>query len=219
MVGNARRRNGVTMAALAMVLVVMGGLVYASVPLYRLFCQVTGFGGTTRTAEAPPAQPGERIVTVRFNADVNRALPWSFRPVQREIRLRVGELGLAYYVARNDSDVPITGTATFNVTPQKTGIYFNKTACFCFTEQRLEPGQSVEMGVSFFVDPEIVNDPNQDDVRTITLSYTFFRAPNEHVEPAMNRRTAAAGVLAGAAAGTGSKESLGAAFAESRRRP
>jgi cytochrome c oxidase assembly protein subunit 11 len=180
----------------------MGGLVTASVPLYRLFCQVTGFGGTTQTAEAPPAAPGERIITVRFNADVNRALPWSFRPAQREISLRVGEQGLAYYVARNDSDVPITGNATFNVTPQKTGIYFNKVACFCFTEQRLNPGQSVEMGVSFFVDPEIVNDPNQDDVRTITLSYTFFRAPNESVEATTNGRTAAAGVLAGAAAET-----------------
>lgn len=177
----AQRRNGVTMAALAMVLVAMGGLAYASVPLYRLFCQVTGFGGTTRTAEAPPAQPGERIVTVRFNADVNRALPWSFRPLQREIRLRVGEAGLAYYVARNDSDVPITANATYNVSPQKTGIYFNKVACFCFTEQRLMPGESVKMGVTFFVDPEIADDPNQDDVKTITLSYTFFRAPEASV--------------------------------------
>lgn len=179
--GSAQRRNGVTMAALAMVLVAMGGLAYASVPLYRLFCQVTGFGGTTRTAEAPPAQPGERIVTVRFNADVNRALPWSFRPLQREIRLRVGEAGLAYYLARNDSDVPITANATYNVSPQKTGIYFNKVACFCFTEQRLMPGESVKMGVTFFVDPKIADDPNQDDVKTITLSYTFFRAPEASV--------------------------------------
>ncbi|MCH8998352.1 MAG: cytochrome c oxidase assembly protein [Proteobacteria bacterium] len=196
MAGNLRRRNGVTLAALAMVLVVMGGLVYASVPLYRLFCQVTGFGGTTRTAEAPPAQPGERIVTVRFNADVSRTLPWSFRPVQREISLRVGELGLAYYVARNESDVPITGNATYNVSPQKAGIYFNKVACFCFTEQRLMPGESVKMAVTFFVDPEIVDDPYQDDVKTITLSYTFFRAPEAEAGVTAKGRTAAAGVMA-----------------------
>ena len=202
MVGNARRRNGVTMAALAMVLVAMGGLVYASVPLYRLFCQVTGFGGTTRTAEAPPAQPGERIVTVRFNADVSRALPWSFRPAQREISVRVGELGLVYYVARNDSDVPITGNATFNVTPQKAGIYFNKVACFCFTEQRLMPGESVKMGVSFFIDPEIVDDRYQDDVKTITLSYTFFRAPEAEVGVTANGQTATVGVLAEASSGS-----------------
>ena len=202
MVGNVRRRNGVTMAALAMVLVVMGGLVYASVPLYRLFCQVTGFGGTTQTAEAPPAQPGERIVTVRFNADVSRALPWSFRPAQREISVRVGELGLVYYVARNDSDVPITGNATFNVTPQKAGIYFNKVACFCFTEQRLMPGESVKMGVSFFIDPEIVDDRYQDDVKTITLSYTFFRAPEAEVGVTAKGRTATVGVLAEASSGS-----------------
>ena len=202
MAGNLRRRNGVTLAALAMVLVVMGGLVYASVPLYRLFCQVTGFGGTTRTAEAPPAQPGERIVTVRFNADVSRTLPWSFRPVQREISLRVGELGLAYYVARNESDVPITGNATYNVSPQKAGIYFNKVACFCFTKQRLMPGESVKMAVTFFVDPEIVDDPYQDDVKTITLSYTFFRAPEAEAGVTAKGRTAAAGVMAEASSGS-----------------
>ena len=202
MAGNLRRRNGVTLAALAMVLVVMGGLVYASVPLYRLFCQVTGFGGTTRTAEAPPAQPGERIVTVRFNADVSRTLPWSFRPVQREISLRVGELGLAYYVARNESDVPITGNATYNVSPQKAGIYFNKVACFCFTERRLMPGESVKMAVTFFVDPEIVDDPYQDDVKTITLSYTFFRAPEAEAGVTAKGRTAAAGVMAEASSGS-----------------
>ncbi len=202
MVGNVRRRNGVTMAVLAMVLVAMGGLVYASVPLYRLFCQVTGFGGTTRTAEAPPAQAGERIVTVRFNADVSRALPWSFRPAQREISVRVGELGLAYYVARNNSDVPITGNATFNVTPQKAGIYLNKVGCFCFTEQRIMPGESVKMGVSCFIDPEIVDDRYQDDVKTITLSYTFFRAPEAEVGVTAKGRTATVGVLAEASSGS-----------------
>ena len=175
----SRHRNGVTLAALAMVLLAMGGLVYASVPLYRLFCQVTGFGGTTRIAEAPPGVAGEAIVTVRFNADVNRALPWTFRPAQREISIRVGEEALVYYVARNDAEVPITGTSTFNVTPPRAGRYFNKIECFCFTEQRLLPGESVNMAVSFFVDPEIVDDPDHRDLKTITLSYTFFRAPEE----------------------------------------
>ena len=174
-----RHRNGITLAALAMVLLAMGGLVYASVPLYRLFCQVTGFGGTTRIAEAPPGVVGEAIVNVRFNADVNRNLPWTFRPAQREISIRVGEEALVYYVARNDAEVPITGTSTYNVTPPNAGRYFNKIECFCFTEQRLLPGESVNMAVSFFIDPEIVDDPDHGDLKTITLSYTFFRAPEE----------------------------------------
>ncbi len=205
MVPAARHRNGLTVAALAMLLVAMGGLVYASVPLYRLFCQVTGFGGTTRTAAAPPAVPGARIIAVRFNADVNRAMPWSFQPAQREISVQVGEEALAFYVARNDSEVPITGTATFNVTPQKTGIYYNKIECFCFTEQRLLPSESVDMAVSFFVDPAIVDDPNQDDVKAITLSYTFFRALDEDAGASADRQAAVAGYLTGTVAETGSE--------------
>ncbi len=171
-------------------------------PLYRLFCQVTGFGGTTRLAAAAPAAAGERVITVRFNADVNRGLPWSFRPAQREVRVRVGEEALVFYVARNDSDVPITGTSTFNVTPDKAGIYFNKVECFCFTEQRLMPGESVDMAVSFFIDPAIVDDPYQDDVKTITLSYTFFRASGTEESETANGRTATLGVAAGVAAAT-----------------
>jgi len=154
----------------------MVGLAFASVPLYRLFCQVTGFGGTTQVASEMPQAVGERIITVRFNADVNPALPWRFQPEVREVALKVGEPGLVFYRAENLSSRPVNGTATFNVTPLKAGQYFNKVACFCFEEQRLEPGQAIDMGVSFFVDPAILDDPGLDEVTTITLSYTFFRS-------------------------------------------
>lgn len=170
-------RNRRLMAGLLVVVGGMVGVSYAAVPLYRLFCQVTGFGGTPKVAAGPSAAVSDRMMRVRFDSMVN-GLAWSFQPVRREIRVRVGETTVAYYRARNDSDRPLTGTATFNVTPLKAGSYFSKIECFCFTEQRLEPGQSVEMPVSFFVDPAIDKDVNLDDVTTITLSYTFF--PVEH---------------------------------------
>ena len=174
-----RRRNAATAAALLGIVVVMGGLAYASVPLYRWFCQVTGFGGTTQVAATAPAQRHERSVTIRFNADVNSTLPWRFQPVERRVRVRLGEERLAFYRAENLDDRPVTGTATFNVTPPKAGPYFAKLDCFCFTEQTLAPGQSVDMPVSFYVDPELAKDRNLDDVTTITLSYTFFAAPGQ----------------------------------------
>jgi cytochrome c oxidase assembly protein subunit 11 len=170
------KRNTALAVTLLGVVAGMTGLAFASVPLYRLFCQVTGYGGTTQVAPAAPAASGERVVTVRFDAFTDPSLPWTFEPVQRAVTLKVGEQGLAYYRASNRSDRPVAGMATFNVTPQKAGLYFNKVHCFCFDEQVLQPGESVEMAVSFFVDPEIVQDPNLDEVRTITLSYTFFRA-------------------------------------------
>lgn len=170
-------RNARTALGLAAVVAAMVGLSFASVPLYRLFCQVTGFGGTTQVAQSVPGAAGARIIDVRFNADVDPRLPWTFQPVQREVSVRVGEPGLATYRARNLAGRPVTGTATFNVTPLKAGQYFNKVQCFCFTEQRLEPGQAVEMAVSFFIDPAILEDRNLDDVSTITLSYTFFPQP------------------------------------------
>jgi cytochrome c oxidase assembly protein subunit 11 len=172
-----KRRNARTGIVLTGIAVGMVGLSFASVPLYRLFCQVTGYGGTTQVAETVPAAAAERVIKVRFNADTVPGLPWYFKPVQREIALKVGESGLAFYRARNLSGVAVTGTSTFNVTPLKAGRYFNKVQCFCFTEQRLEPGQELDMAVSFFVDPEILSDRNLDEVKTITLSYTFFRAP------------------------------------------
>jgi cytochrome c oxidase assembly protein subunit 11 len=175
MPANPQRRNTGTALTLVAVVAGMGALAYASVPLYELFCRVTGYGGTTQVAEAPATRVLDRVVTVRFNADHHPSLPWRFAPAQREIKLRVGEQGLAYYSAQNLGDTTITGTSTFNVTPQKAGLYFNKIECFCFTKQRLAAGASAELPVTFFIDPEIVKDHNLDDIKTITLSYTFFR--------------------------------------------
>lgn len=163
----------------AFMAVLMIGAAYAAVPLYDLFCRVTGFGGTTQVAEAAPGAVSARTITVRFDASLNRRLPWAFDAPQEAVRLPVGESGLAFYHARNKTDRTITGTATYNVTPEKAGLYFSKIDCFCFTEQVLEPGQSVDMPVSFFIDPDILTDREMDDVKTITLSYTFFEAASE----------------------------------------
>ncbi len=170
------RRKTVTVLALVGVIGVMGTLTAFAVPLYQMFCRVTGYGGTTQVAAAPAATIVDRAITVRFNADVNPALPWRFRPARDEIRVKLGEAATAVYTARSFADVPVTGSATFNVTPAKAGLYFNKTECFCFTRQTLAPGASAEMAVSFFIDPEMAKDRNLDDVTTITLSYTFFKA-------------------------------------------
>jgi cytochrome c oxidase assembly protein subunit 11 len=173
-----RRRNLRVVLPLMGVLFAMASAVYYAVPLYRLFCQVTGFGGTVQRAEATaPGGTGTRVFTVRLDGSVDRALPWEFRPASGEITLRAGEERLAHFRARNKGKQAVTGTASFNVTPQKAGQYFVKVACFCFTKQRLEAGRSVDMPVSFYIDPEILKDPNLKDVRTITLSYTFYRAP------------------------------------------
>jgi cytochrome c oxidase assembly protein subunit 11 len=169
-----RRANTVTALLACVAIAGMLGLTAASVPLYRLFCQVTGYGGTTQFAETPPPAPDGRTIKVRFNADVDPALPWAFEPGQREVVVRLGEQHLAYFRARNRADHAVTGQATFNVTPDKVGVYFDKIACFCFEEQVLQPGEEVDMPVSFFVDPAILDDPNAREVKTITLSYTFF---------------------------------------------
>ena len=173
-----RRRNGATVVLLVSVVTGMIGLSFASVPLYRLFCQATGFGGTTQRADRTPAKAADAVVTVRFNAETAPDLGWEFRPLQDAITVHPGEQRQIFYRAVNKNADPVTGSATFNVTPAKSGIYFDKIQCFCFTEQHLEPGQSVDMGVVFFVDPDILTDPNTTDVRTITLSYTMFRAPS-----------------------------------------
>lgn len=157
----------------------MVGVAYAAVPLYKIFCQVTGYGGTTQVAEQASDVILSKKIKVRFDANTSRDLGWSFKPVQREIILKIGETRLAHYQATNDSDERTVGTATFNVTPLAAGAYFNKIACFCFTEQALEPGQTVDMPVSFFIDPDIVNDKDLDGVSTITLSYTFFPLKSE----------------------------------------
>jgi cytochrome c oxidase assembly protein subunit 11 len=171
----AARRNRRTALAASLVIVAMLGLTAASVPLYGLFCRVTGYGGTTTVdADAAGALPQERTVTVTFNADVGRDLPWTFRPAQRSLTVHVGEQSLAFYEAVNRADHPVVGRAVYNVTPFKVGGYFTKIHCFCFEEQTLRPGERVEMPVSFYVDPAMLEDADASEVRQITLSYTFF---------------------------------------------
>lgn len=171
----ARRHRKVALVC-AGVAVGMVGMSYAAVPLYRMFCQVTGFGGTTQVAAAPSQTVLDQTITMRFDANVSKKLAWKFVPLERKIELRIGENRIANYRATNTSDRVLTGTATFNVSPESAGIHFNKIECFCFTEQTLQPGESVEMPVSFYVDTEIVNDPNAAHFTQLTLSYTFYPA-------------------------------------------
>ncbi|MBP2303132.1 cytochrome c oxidase assembly protein [Azospirillum picis] len=199
-----RRRNRVLLGSLFGLVMGMIGLTYASVPLYSLFCSVTGFGGTTQRAEAAAAKVLDRKVAIRFNADTNSALPWSFKPEQQELVLKLGETGLAAYRAENRANRATVGTAVYNVTPEKAGAYFNKIQCFCFDEQILQPGQAVDMPVTFFVDPAMADDPNMDDVTTITLSYTFFRAKDG--EAVLARQAAALTDASSAGAGTGKQK-------------
>ncbi len=170
------RHRYITLAALLLVLAGMTTLVSYSVTLYRLFCQVTGANGTTRRVAALDVAPSARMVTVYFDTSVAPGMPWRFAPVQRSVRMHLGEDRLVFFSAENLSDQPVTGHATFNVTPSKAGIYFKKIQCFCFTEERLGPHKRVEMPVDFFVDPKLATDPDTSDVDEITLSYTFFRS-------------------------------------------
>jgi cytochrome c oxidase assembly protein subunit 11 len=175
-----RRRNGILAVVLVSVVGGMVGLSFAAVPLYRLFCQVTGYAGTPNTdVQAGPAALGEGRITVRLDANVNSALPWRIRPETPRLSVQLGETALAHYLARNLSSSPVIGQATFSVTPYKAAQYFAKIECFCFTEQRLAPGEEVPMAVSFYVDPQILDDPDARDVQTITLSYTFFPAAED----------------------------------------
>lgn len=170
------RRNGRTAALAALLVAAMVGLAFASVPLYRLFCQVTGFGGTPMRAadvEDRLAATG-RIVSVRFDANKSPALPWEFKPERSTDRVAVGARKMAFYTAKNLSDRPVAGTATFNVTPAQAGQYFTKVQCFCFNEQMLKPGEEVRMPVVYFVDPNILDDPDAAKISEITLSYTFY---------------------------------------------
>ncbi len=184
-------RNRRTMVIALSIAAAMLALGYAAVPLYRLFCQVTGFGGTTQrateaealTAGTLGASAGATSCSIRFDANTARDMPWSFEPLQVTDRVSIGQRDMAIFVARNDSSVPITGTATFNVEPEQAGAYFNKIQCFCFTEQTLQPGQEVRMPVIYYVDPKAVDDPNMAKVEQITLSYTFHRK-EEPTQPA-----------------------------------
>jgi cytochrome c oxidase assembly protein subunit 11 len=175
----SRRRNGLMAVSLVAVIAGMTGLAFAAVPLYRAFCAATGYAGTPQIG--PQAAPGAvaRLITVRFNADTNPNLPWKFQPAQARITLALGEEQMAFYTASNTAGTAVTGVAVYNVTPDIVGKYFHKTACFCFNEQTLTPGQEMQFPLSFWVDPAIATDPNTADVTTITLSYTFFRAADD----------------------------------------
>lgn len=156
-------------------------LAFASVPLYRLFCQKTGYGGTPKIALKGTDRIIDHSITVHFNADMNQALPWKFEPLQTKITVKAGALGLAYYKVHNSSDKPLTGIAVYNVTPDKAAPYFNKIECFCFEEQRLEPHQTLELPVQFYIDPEIAKDVHCKDLTSITLSYTFFESKDANL--------------------------------------
>lgn len=153
---------------------VMGSLAWAAVPFYDWFCRVTGFGGTTGVAAMAPDEILDQTITVRFDASLDRDMPWTFKPVEREMVLRLGETALAFYEAHNPTDRVVAGSASYNVTPFSAGGYFDKIACFCFEEQVLQPGETVLMPVSFYVDPAILNDREAKYVHTITLGYTFY---------------------------------------------
>ena len=177
-------RNRRTMLLAFTAALAMLALGFAAVPLYRMFCQATGFGGTTqRASEAQAdlaqqmaASAGAREFSIRFDANTASDMPWEFHPVQVIDRVSIGQRDMATFIARNNSPLPITGTATFNVEPEQAGAYFNKIQCFCFTQQTLQPGQEVRMPVLFYVDPAVLDDPNMEGVEQITLSYTFHRA-------------------------------------------
>lgn len=164
-----------TLAQTVTVVLVMGALAWAAVPAYNLFCKVTGYGGTTTRAAAGSDVILDRTIRIRFDSNVERGMAWEFRPLEREMVLRIGETGLAFYEAHNPTNHPIAGQASYNVTPFEAGSFFDKIECFCFTEQVLQPGETVLMPVSFYVDPGIVDDRDAKYVRRITLSYTFHQ--------------------------------------------
>ena len=167
--------NSRTAAMLVGVVLTMGAAAWAAVPFYSWFCRVTGYGGTPGVRAQNDTKIVDEWVTVRFDANTDRGMPWEFRPLQNEMKLRIGETGMAFYEARNPTDRPIAGTAAYNVAPDLAGYYFTKIQCCCFTEQVLKPGERVEMPVVFFVDPQLLDDPDAGRIRNITLSYTFYQ--------------------------------------------
>ena len=179
MAAPSRPRHATTVLLLLAVVTGMVGLSFASVPLYRLFCAATGFGGTTQRAAAAPQGVAKSVVTVRFNTETAPDLAWDFRPLVREVEVHPGEQREVFFRAVNRSSEGIAGQATFNVMPAKSGIYFDKLQCFCFNAQYLAPGASKDMGVVFFVDPDMLKDPDTSDIHTITLSYSMFKAANQ----------------------------------------
>ena len=180
-----------TVTRLVGVAVTMGALAWASVPFYDWFCRVTGFGGTPGVSTTGAEGVLDQTIKVRFDASKARGMPWEFKPMAREMEIRIGETGLAFYEAYNPTDKPIAGQASYNVTPYEAGGFFTKIDCFCFQEQVLQPGERVEMPVSFYVDPEIVTDRDAKYTHTITLSYTFYEIdlPQEHAALAPDAET------------------------------
>jgi cytochrome c oxidase assembly protein subunit 11 len=170
------RSNGLIAGVLVVLIGGMAGLSFAAVPLYRMFCEATGYAGTPQLRGAAGPGATGHAIAVRFNATTSPSLPWRFAPGEAAVTVKLGEDRLAYYVGQNRSQQAVTGVATYNVTPEKAGKYFHKTACFCFDEQTLAPGQEMQFPLSFWVDPAIADDPDTRDVTTITLSYTFFRS-------------------------------------------
>ena len=181
-----------TLVQLVTVVVTMASLSFAAVPFYDWFCRVTGYAGTPSRAEVAPDTILDQRVKIRFDATVDKNMPWSFKPVVRSMELRIGETGLAFYEAHNPTDRVIAGTASFNVFPDTAGGYFTKIECFCFSEQVLQPGETVQMPVSFFVDPAIVDDPDGKFVHEIMLSYTFHQTPLPEDQAALDQSAAPA---------------------------
>ena len=171
-----KRRHSILALSLVGLVAGMVGLSFASVPLYRVFCQVTGYGGVPQRAEKAPGEVLDRTVTIRFDGNVDRSLPWTFAPVQQTMDVKIGETALAFFKASNNSSGPVSGRAIFNVSPELAGRYFTKIECFCFKQQTLAAGQTVDMPVTFFVDPKFVDDEDTKDISEITLSYTFYRS-------------------------------------------
>jgi cytochrome c oxidase assembly protein subunit 11 len=180
----SKARHNLLALALAGLVAGMVGLSFAAVPLYRMFCQATGYGGVPQRAEKAPGDVLERTIRIRFDGNVDRALPWLFSPVQHTMDVKIGETALAFFKATNETATPITGTAAFNVAPELAGRYFTKIECFCFKQQTLAGGQSVEMPVTFFVDPKILDDDDTKNISEITLSYTFYRTDKDAATPA-----------------------------------
>ena len=180
------RSNGRIATMLAGVVLTMGVLAWAAVPFYSWFCQVTGYGGTPSVRAENAGDVLDEIVTVRFDANTAPDMPWEFHPKQTEMKLKIGETGMAFYEAYNPTDKPVAGTASYNVAPDLAGYYFSKIQCFCFTEQVLQPGERIEMPVVFYVDPELVKDRDAGSIRNITLSYTFFKTELPEAQAALS---------------------------------
>ena len=180
----SKRRHGLVALSLAGLVAGMVGLAFASVPLYRMFCQVTGYGGQPQRADKAPGEVLDRTIRIRFDGNVDHGLPWTFAPVQQTIDVKIGETALAFFKATNETSAPVSGTAIFNVAPELAGRYFTKIECFCFKQQTLAAGQSVEMPVTFFVDPKIVEDEDTKNMSEITLSYTFYRSDKDAAKAA-----------------------------------